>query len=105
MVGLNCLKYYSIDIGTGSITTNFTLDSPAHYFKQFLIYDFANAAMTTNAGQNLHGVSAYDKWKLAQPGFMNMNNSSVIFLPWHLKKEKDIAWDGTMNMPVIPIAD
>jgi hypothetical protein len=36
---------------------------------------------------------------------MEMNLSTPLFLGWALKKEKDITWDGTMGMPVLPIAD
>lgn len=34
-----------------------------------------------------------------------MNLSTPLLAGWHLKKDKEIAWDGTMGMPVLPIAD
>ena len=51
------------------------------------------------------GVSAYDKWKLNQPGFMENNLSSMSLVGWLFRKNKEIAWDGTQGMPVLPIAD
>jgi hypothetical protein len=36
---------------------------------------------------------------------MEMNLTTPIFLAWNLKKTNDVTWDGTMGMPILPIAD
>ena len=51
--------------------------------------------MEDQPSQKQNGVSTYDKWKLKQPGFMEMNSSSLLFAKWFLKKNREITWDGT----------
>jgi hypothetical protein len=40
-----------------------------------------------------------------QPGFLEMNKSSASVIGWAFRKNREVAWDGTMGMPVLPLAD
>lgn len=52
------------------------------------------------------GLSPNYLWKSVQPGFINVTQpsdvSKTIFLT---KKNNLVAWDGTFNQPVLPLAD
>ena len=52
------------------------------------------------------GLSAGYLWKAVQPGFINVNQASDVSKAMFLaRKSKAVAWDGTFNQPVLPLAD
>lgn len=47
----------------------------------------------------------YIKWRTQQPGFIeDPVGHSLGTAEWLFKKEREVAWDGTFNMPVLPLA-
>jgi hypothetical protein len=80
LIGMKVFTNYSFDLWNNSIVSQFYLNAPAHFQNQFKIFEFARRSMEDLPAEKLGGVSAYDKWKLTQPGFMTMNYSTPMFV-------------------------
>lgn len=54
----------------------------------------------------LIGMSDTDRWNLNQPGFIDWKRDTPHFLIKELLGiTHEVEWDGTMNMPILPLAD
>lgn len=49
--------------------------------------------------------SGYHKWKLVQPGFMDPAGNDFGKFGYYFAKKREVAWDGTFNQPILPLAD
>lgn len=50
-------------------------------------------------------MSNYTLWRTMQPGFMRPALLTLPSLGLNLRTNKPVAWDGTFNMPILPLAD
>ena len=52
------------------------------------------------------GVADDLKWKMKQPGFIDWGfNPPPLMIKENFMQKQAVEWDGTMNMPVLPLAD
>ena len=51
-------------------------------------------------------MSEYDKWQARQGGFHTHAWWQTLYqMGSATKKKREVAWDGTFNMPIMPIAN
>lgn len=50
-------------------------------------------------------MSRYVQWRAAQPGFLDPTPNTFTSVSYWMRKSKPIAWDGTFNMPILPLTD
>lgn len=105
LIGFRVYNNYHYDTWNNGWVSNFKMKAPEQYFNQWKIFEYAQRSMDEMPSQRQGGVSDFDKWKLMQPGFMENNLSTPILAKWLFKPNKEITWDGTLGMPVLPIAD
>ena len=73
--------------------------------KQYEIFNVIHEAVRIQKPEG-QGISPYDQWKRSQPGFIKLNNGSFQnVLDWKTKEKREIFWDGTFNMPIMPLTD
>ena len=52
------------------------------------------------------GLTDFQRWKLAQPGFMTVEGPrTTTQFKYNFRENREVDWDGTFNMPVMPLAD
>ncbi len=85
--------------------SSLVLVDDGNYSKQFDIYENAYNALKTIKPQNPDGMNSYSIWKLNQPGSCSPDLSDWAKIPYFMKKEQTTFWDGTMNQPLLPLAD
>ena len=69
-----------------------------------MIYDTIKEAFQTKPqGQ---GLSEMQKWKMVQPGFIDIPAGVAIGnMQEMVKSSSPYAWDGTFNQPTLPLTD
>ena len=73
--------------------------------KQYEIFHTVNDAVRVQKPEG-QGISPYDQWRKSQPGFYKLENGSFqTALDWQASKRREIFWDGTFNMPIMPLTD
>ena len=76
-----------------------------HYSKQFDSFEIIREAATTIKPEG-QGINPYDEWRMSQPGFYKLEvGSTVTNFGWFGAKNRNLFWDGTFNMPIMPLAD
>lgn len=52
------------------------------------------------------GMSGYNKWLENQPGYHNLTwNRTLYTIGSAFKKQREVPWDGTFNMPIMPLTN
>ena len=87
------------------IVTNLSLHYDPHFAKQYEIFDVIKDAAHVQKPEG-QGISSYDEWRMSQPGFYNIEQGTTVTnLNWLWAPKQNHFWDGTFNMPIMPLSD
>lgn len=77
-IAIYTMENYKFSPLSLTVSSRYYVKAPEHYFNQFNLFEYYHKASSVLPSATNQGISAYDQWKLEQPGFFNHNSSSIM---------------------------